>query len=164
MVAGCFERQEIPMKLKLALAGALLTFGLATPALAAPGGGYGPQPAAYHGHRQAAWELIGSQSVSLRKERDTIFARGNDRHRQIMICVYRAPVRMFDVDVRFKNGGHQDANVRQTFRAGTCTRAIDLKGNRRDIKTVSMAYKTIPGFKFGPRGFGQTAVVRVYAR
>jgi hypothetical protein len=163
MVVGCSERQEISMKLKFALAGALLTFGLATPALAAPGG-HGPNSAAYHGHRQAAWELIGSQNVSLRKERDTVFARGNDRHRQIMICVYRAPVRMFDVDVRFKNGGHQDVAVRNTLKAGTCTRAIDLKGKRRDIRTVSMVYKTIPGFKFGRGAFGQSAVVRVYAR
>ncbi len=147
------------MKLKLALAGALLTFGLATPALAAHN-----TPAAYHGHRHAAWELIGVQSVSLHRERDTIFARGRDRHRQIMICVYRAPIRMFDVDVRFRNGGHQDVAVRHTFRAGTCTRAIDLRGKRRDIRTVSMVYKTIHGHRFGPRGFGRNAVVRVYAR
>jgi hypothetical protein len=161
MVAGCFERQEIPMKLKFALAGALLALGLANPALAAPG--YGPHPAAYNGHRQAAWELIGAREVSFRAERDTIFAQGRDRHRQVMICVYRAPVRMLDVDVRFKNGGRQDLAVRDVIGAGQCTRAIDLKGKRRDIQSVSLSYKTIANFRPHNR-FPSTAVVRVYAR
>jgi hypothetical protein len=163
MVAGCFERQEIPMKLKFALAGALLALGLATPAFAHSGGGYGPQPAAYNGHRHAAWELIGTREVSFRADRDTIFAQGRDRHRQVMICVYRAPVRMIDVDVRFKNGGHQDLAVRDVIGAGQCTRAIDLQGNRRDIRSVSLSYKTIANFRPHNR-FPSTAVVRVYAR
>ena len=150
------------MNIKLALAGALLAFGFATPAFAAP---YGPQPSpvAYPNFRHAQWELIGTRDVSFRADRDTIFARGNDRYRQVMVCVYRQPVRVLDLDVRFANGGHQDLSVRNVIGAGQCTRAIDLNGQRRDIRSVSIAYKTIPGFRFGGR-FGQSALVRVYAR
>lgn len=149
------------MKLKLALAGALLTFGLASPALAAPN--FGPQQASYHGVRNMAWEQIGSREVSFRAERDVIIARGNDRHRQIMVCVYRQPVRMLDLDVRFANGGHQDLGVRNVIGAGQCTRAIDLNGQRRNIRSIALGYKTIAGHRFGGR-FAQTALVRVFAR
>jgi hypothetical protein len=146
------------MNLKLAIAGVLLSIGLASPALAYPGGGPGP-----FGHRHAAWELIGTQMVSFRTERDTIFVRGRDRHRQIMICAYRQPVRLFDVDVRFANGGRQDVAVRNVLQPGQCTRAIDLRGNRRDLRSVSFTYRTAPGFHPVAR-FGRGAVIRVYAR
>lgn len=147
------------MNFKLAIAGALLSLGLATPALAHPTGA-GP---AYPGYRHAAWELIGARTVSFRAERDTFFVRGHQRHRQIMICAYRQPVRLFDVDVRFANGGHQDVGVRNVLQPGQCTRALDLRGNRRDIRSVSIAYRSAWGFRPVAR-FGHTAVVRVYAR
>jgi hypothetical protein len=146
------------MSLKLAIAGALLSIGLASPAIAYPGGGPGP-----FGYRHAAWELIGSQTVGFRAERDTVLAHGRDRHRQVMICAYRAPVRLFDVNVRFANGGRQDLAVRNVLQPGQCTRAIDLKGQRRDIRAVSFLYRAAPGFRPIAR-FGQTAVIRVYAR
>jgi len=147
------------MNFKLILAGALLTFGLATPALAAPGnnGPYG------NNFRHSQWELIGATQVSFRTERDTIRVHGNDRHRQIMVCVYNKPVRFLDMDVRFGNGRSQDVGVRSVIGAGQCTRAIDLNGRHRDIRSVSFAYKTIPGFRQVGR-FAQPATVRVYAR
>ncbi len=167
------------MKTKLALASALLALGLATPSMAAPFNAHPqPQPAAFgnghfgqqqpaafgnRNHRPAQWELIGTSQVSFRKEKDTIYARGNDRHRQIMICVYNQPVRVTDLDVRFANGRAQDLNVRNVLNAGSCTRAIDLAGNKRDIRSVSIAYKALPNFKIGWK-FAPTATVKVFAR
>ncbi len=154
------------MSLKSTIAGALLSLCLVSPALAAPSfgpSGFGPRPIAYGGHRQSTWELIGAREVSFRANRDTIFARGNDRQRQIMICVYRQPVRMLDVDVRFSNGGHQDLNVRNVIGEGQCTRAMDLRGHRRDIRSITLNYKSIGGHRFGGR-FAQTALVKVFAR
>lgn len=150
------------MNFKLIVAGALLTFGLATPALAAPGGGYGGGYGPYHG-RHSQWELVGSTQVSFRTERDTIRVRGYERHRQIMVCVYNKPVRFLDMDVRFGNGRSQDVGVRSVINPGQCTRAIDLNGRNRDIRSVSFAYKTIPGFRQVGR-FAQPATVRVFAR
>lgn len=164
------------MKTKLALASALLALGLATPSMAAPfgpqpqpqpaafGNHYGQQPAAYGGnYRPGQWELIGTSQVSFRKEKDTIYARGNDRHRQIMVCVYNQPVRVSDLDVKFANGRSQNLSVRNVLNAGQCTRAIDLAGNRRDIRSVSIAYKALPNFKIGWK-FAPTATVKVFAR
>ena len=153
------------MKLKIVLAGALLAAGFATPSFAAPA-----FPAAPHGFpqvayakpapmpaRPGAWELVGQRTVSQRLERDTIPVVGRDRHQQIMLCVYNTPVRVQDFDVRFANGGKQDIAVRNVIGAGQCTRAIDLKGQKRDIKSITLAYKSMGFFKRG-------ALVKIFAR
>lgn len=155
------------MKLKTALATALLAAGFAAPSFAAPA-----LPMAAHGFPQAAfrpaakpaplarpaqWELVGQRTVSRRLERETIPVVGRDRHKQIMMCVYNTPVRVQDFDVRFANGGAQDVAVRNVIGAGQCTRAIDLKGQKRDIKSVTLAYKSMGLFKRG-------ALVKIFAR
>jgi hypothetical protein len=151
------------MNFKLIFAGALLTFGLATPALAHPGN-QGPYGNNYNNsHRHSQWEVIGTRHVSFRTERDTIAVRGYERHRQIMVCVYNRPVRFLDMDVRFGNGRSQDVYLRSVIGAGQCSRPIDLNGRSRDIRSVSFAYKSIPGFRQIGR-FVQPATVRVYAR
>jgi len=152
------------MKLKIALATALLTAGFAAPSFAAPAfpAGHGFPQTAYAkpaplAARPAQWELVGQRTVSQRLERDTIPVVGRDRHKQIMMCVYNTPVRVQDFDVRFANGGTQDVAVRNVIGAGQCTRAIDLKGQKRDIKSVTLAYKSMGLFKRG-------ALVKIFAR
>ncbi len=135
------------MKLKLLLAGVLLTLGLAAPASA---------HIPHHGGQ--SWQLIGTRDVRNHAEHDTIRAYGHAHYRQIKLCVYRKPVRLYDLDVVFHNGGHQDLGVRNVLYPGQCTRAIDLRGSRRDIRFVTMAYETLG------RHFGRHAVVQVYAR
>jgi hypothetical protein len=116
---------------------------------------------------------VGQKVVSPFIDRDTVYLAGHRGDRQIMICVYRAPVRFYDLDVRFSNGGHQDLNVRHLIRPGQCTRAIDLRGFRRDIRYVTMLYESERhgrlhgawhgGFP-GHTNFGPQALVRVFAR
>jgi hypothetical protein len=105
----------------------------------------------------AAWETLGSRSVGFIADKDVISARGDGKFRQIRLCVARNDIEMRDLDVKFGNGGNQDVTVRSRIKAGSCTRAIDLKGERRNISTVSMAYASRPNFK------GQ-AVVTLYGR
>jgi hypothetical protein len=56
------------------------------------------------------------------------------------LCVYGGPIRMRDLDVRYDHGGRQDVAVRTFMRAGTCTRNIDLAGNRRDVRAIRIKY------------------------
>jgi hypothetical protein len=135
------------MKLKLALAGAVLTLGLALPASAHVPGPWAP-----------SWDLLGARTVRHFAEHDTIPAFGHRHYRQIKICAYNKPVRLYDLDVVFRNGGHQDVAVRNVLNPGQCTRSIDLYGQRRDVQFVHMAYQTL-GWNHGSRAF-----VRVYAR
>ena len=138
------------MKLALALSGLLLTIGLVAPASAHPrfGGGWGP----------GNWDVIGTREVQNRTDHDRVFAQGRARYSQVKLCVYNRAIRLYDLDVVFHNGGHQDLSTRNFLRPGECTRAIDLYGNRRDIRFVNMVYETT-GPNFGPHAF-----VRVFAR
>jgi hypothetical protein len=104
----------------------------------------------------SAWEQIGYQQADMRRDHDTIQVRGNDRYRQIRLCVERSPLRMRDLKVVYNNGAVQDVRVRRRFDPDSCTRAIDLRGRRRNIDTVEMTYDR--------RGEGAPAAVKVYAR
>jgi hypothetical protein len=79
------------------------------------------------------------------------------RYRQLRVCVFNGPIQMRDVDVRFRNGGHQDIGTRSLMRAGTCTRNLDLRGNFRDVTAVRLKYAPLA------RGWIRP-VVRVQAR
>jgi len=103
------------------------------------------------------WRTIAFKTVASGTDRDTINVRGNQRFRQVRLCVFSAPIRMRDFDVRFDNGGHQDVRVRQRIGAGTCTRNIDLSGQRRDIRQVRLVYERLARGRYMP-------LVRVQAR
>jgi hypothetical protein len=104
----------------------------------------------------AAWDLVGTREVRDRTERDTITLNGHRQFERIKLCVYRNPVHFLDLDVRYRNGGHQDVSVASRINAGQCTRVIDLVGDDRDITTISMLYEET---SFRRR----RATVRVYA-
>ena len=103
-----------------------------------------------------AWDLIGVRQVNDRTERDTFALNGPRRFDRIKLCVYRNPVHFYDLDVRYRNGGHQDVSVRERINPGQCTRAINLNGDDRNITTVSMVYEET---SFRRR----TATVRLFA-
>ena len=88
-----------------------------------------------------AWDQVGVRQVRDRTERDTIALSGPRQFERIKLCVYRNPVHFYDLDVRYRNGGHQDVSVRQRINPGECTRSIDLNGDDRNITTVSMVYE-----------------------
>lgn len=89
----------------------------------------------------AAWTLLGSREVRDRTERDTIVVAGPRTFERIRICVYRNPVHFIDVDVHYRNGGHQDVSVAKRINPGDCTRAIDLVGDDRNIARVDFTYE-----------------------
>ncbi|WP_155983446.1 hypothetical protein [Nitratireductor aquibiodomus] len=89
-----------------------------------------------------AWELIGKKNVTDRLDHDIIFKPGPRRFAQIRLCVSRNPVRFYDVDVRFANGGHQDVKIARRIEPGHCTRATNLKGpGPRDLRSVKFLYE-----------------------
>lgn len=125
------------MKLNATIAGAFLVLAAcATPA--------------------SAWTQIGVREVRDRTDRDTIVVEGPRRFERIKLCVYRNPVHFIDVDVFYRNGGHQDVSVRSRINPGECTRAIELNGDDRNIGRVSMLYEET---SFRRR----TATVRLFA-
>ena len=102
------------------------------------------------------WRTVGYTRVDGR-DSDRIYLPGRTRQSAIRLCAMNAPLRLRDFDVRFANGGRQDVNTRAILRAGTCTRAVDLRGNRRDVVSVRLRYDPI--FRSNQR-----PVVRVQVR
>ena len=102
------------------------------------------------------WRTVGYTRVDGR-DSDTINLPGFTRQREIRLCAINQPLNLRDFDVRFANGRSQDVNTRAVLRAGSCTRAVDLRGNSRDIASVRLRYEPI-------RRSWQRPVVRVQVR
>ena len=121
------------MKRTMILAAAAATGGVAATSAAA----------AQYGHwRDRGWRTVAYRQVNGR-DTDIIHMRGHIRERRIRVCAINQPLNLRDFDIRFQNGGHQNVNTRAVLRAGTCTRAVDLRGNRRDINAVRLRYSPI---------------------
>lgn len=105
----------------------------------------------------ADWKLLGKRNVKERVETDVISLRGHRGYKKIKICVYRNPVSFKDLDVYYENGGHQDINIAKRINPGNCTRAIDLRGERRDLDRIVMRYEETSRRK-------ASATVRVYGK
>lgn len=91
---------------------------------------------------RARWRTIAFETVDGR-DSDRINLPGRTKQSKIRLCSMNQPLRLRDFDIRFENGGRQDVNTRAVLPAGRCTRAIDLKGNRRDIASVRLRYEPI---------------------
>ena len=113
-------------------------------------------PASAQRWNDRGWRTVGFTTVDGR-DSDTITLPGFTRQRAIRLCAINQPLGLRDFDIRFANGGRQDVNTRAVLRAGTCTRAIDLRGNRRDITSVRLRYDAI-------RRSWQRPIVRVQVR
>lgn len=132
-----------------------MMFGLGAAALAT----LATTPAAaqrWRNHSRNVWRTIAYTQVNGR-DSDTIRVPGTARYRQIRVCVFNGAIDMRDVDVWFRNGGHQDIGTRSLMRSGTCTRNLDLRGQRRDVSSVRLSYTPLR------RGW-RPPVVRVQVR
>jgi hypothetical protein len=88
-----------------------------------------------------AWTLLGTRNVADRTDHDSISLPGNRVFNRIRLCVYRNPIRFYDLQVRYRNGGVQDVSVRDFIGPGRCTRSINLNGRFRNIDRIDMTYE-----------------------
>lgn len=88
------------------------------------------------------WRTIGYTRVDGR-DSDRIRLPGVTRQRAIRLCAMNQPLRLRDFDIFFANGGRQEGSARAVLPPGRCTRAVDLRGNRRDIESVRLRYEPI---------------------
>jgi hypothetical protein len=119
-----------------------MTRTLILAATAAAGLAVAATPANAQRWNDYGWRTIAYKTVNGR-DTDRINVRGHYRQRAVRLCTMNAPIRLRDVDIRFENGRTQDANTRARLGAGRCTRAIDLRGNRRDIDWIRLRYEPI---------------------
>ncbi len=105
-----------------------LILGLATSPLAASG---------------AKWQKLGSKTVKLRAEQDTLLVGAHEGHfDKIKIKVRKNGIHFIDIKVHYANGAIEDFKVKGFIEKGGETRSIDLNGRNRVIKKIVMKYKS----------------------
>lgn len=99
--------------------------------------------------RPGRWEQLGCQQVSfIGKDRDTIrVGRREGRFKAIRLSARTNDVEVLDLKVIYANGAPDDIQVRSQIRAGTMTRALDLRGRDRAIRQIDLTYRSRPSFR-----------------
>jgi len=90
---------------------------------------------------QRGWTMLGQRAVTDRADHDVIAVTSErGTFKQIKLSVQRASVDFRRVVVHFGNGDKQELEMKNTIRAGGETRAIDIDGTDRVIKSVEFWY------------------------
>lgn len=111
---------------RLAVAGLVVFLALAVPALDAQ-----------HGR----WERLGVAHVDGKVDHDNISVGVRDgRFRAIQLRVKGGAIEFIRVVVHYADGEPEEIAVRERIPAGGMTRAIDLRGNERYIRSVELWY------------------------
>jgi len=116
-----------------------------------------PPPQAAPAFDARGWTLLGEQTVDRKVDRDTIrVGRRAGGFRHITLVVLDSDLELLDMVIHFGNGEEARPVVKHVFREGQRSRAIDLPGDARLIKSIDLVYKNLPG--------GGPARVQVYGR
>jgi hypothetical protein len=95
------------------------------------------------------WTYLGQANVDGAMDHDRISVgpwRG--RFQRIQIRVDRAPIEFQRVIVHYANGRSEEVHIRQRIPSGGQTRAIDLRGDERNIDSVEFFYSR-GGWRYG---------------
>lgn len=103
------------------------------------------------------WRMIGEARARRSVDRDELRVRADRAYSAIRLRVFHAPVEFLRVQIRFRNGGTREIEVRQFIERGGATRIIDLPGERRFIDRIVFWFKT-------PALARERAMVQVWAR
>ena len=107
---------------------------------------------------QREWIHLGDKHVDGNSDHDKISLGSSEGwFHQLQIRVEDAPVSFKRVVVHFGNGTDEELQFRQVIIAGGSTRAMDLRGGRRIIKSVEFWYEKLNGDSNRP-------TVRLYGR
>ena len=107
---------------------------------------------------QREWIHLGDKHVDGNSDHDKISLGSSEGwFRQLQIRVEDAPVSFKRVVVHFGNGTDEELQFREVINAGGSTRAMDLRGRRRIIKSVEFWYEKVSGSTKRP-------TVRLYGR
>jgi hypothetical protein len=91
---------------------------------------------------QPDWRHLGDKHVDGNSDHDKIsLGQSEGYFRQLQIRVADAPVSFNRVVVHFGNGTDEELAFREVINPGGSTRAMDLRGRRRMIKSVEFWYE-----------------------
>jgi hypothetical protein len=93
--------------------------------------------------RDGSWEKLGKVTATHSADHDKIKVEGrNDDFRKLKFRVTDSPLNMHKVIVTYDSGAPESLDVRENIAKDSETRAIDLKGGKRSIRTIEFWYDT----------------------
>jgi len=98
---------------------------------------------------QRPWELLGEAEVNGQVDHDVIEVKNAGTFRTIQIRVKGGVLNFLRVTVHFTTGKDREVEMVAIIPDGGQTRAIDLPGNKRKIRTVESWYAKA-GWSKGP--------------
>ncbi len=104
-----------------------------------------------------AWHFLGRRKVNFLGDHDRIAVGGNRRYRKILIRATGNGVFMHRLRVVYGNGADDIIPVKYHFKQGEHSRVIDLRGNKRFIRTIHFFYSK-------PLNFKGASYVNLYGR
>lgn len=91
----------------------------------------------------ASWKRLGSKKVAYQLDRDVIRVGSNDgTFKKLKIQVSGGSLNMHKVVVEYGNGTKDVIQLKHNFKRGSNSRTIDLEGNKRIIKDITLWYDT----------------------
>ena len=94
----------------------------------------------------AAWDVIATRQAGGHLSHDVIMVPGNATFTRLKFCAFKNSVRVEVADIRFKNGQRQRVSPPGIIDANDCSHPLDLRGLKRDIVSIRLAYvKAGPG-------------------
>jgi hypothetical protein len=93
---------------------------------------------------KSGWTQLGSAVADFKTERDRITAGGSQgAFREIMFVVDGSALEMRDIVVTFGDGSRFSPDTRARFEEASRSRNIDLPGDKRVIRQVEFAYRSL---------------------
>jgi hypothetical protein len=123
-------------------------FVVTSPAIGQPSIRAAEQPSDRGQPQGDAWVPLGQRAVTDRADHDAIAVTGEEgKFSSIKLRVRGAGVDFHRVVVHYRNGTTQKVELRNTIPAGGESRAIDLEGDDRVIRSVEFWYdaRTVRG-------------------
>lgn len=103
------------------------------------------------------WEFLGERSVRLVTDRDVIPVGPRRQYSRLKLKVKETGIEIFSMTITLGNGRTLNIPMRQYIGKGKESRVIDLPGNDRIIRSVTLIYRSRPGST-------ERAIVKLYGK
>lgn len=93
--------------------------------------------------QRVLWNRLGTADVRINSTRETLWAAGRQRYREVRLCVDRRALRINSFTIGFPMQGgrwpqEQFVPLNRTMAPGQCTRETRIRAGLRDIRQVEV--------------------------
>jgi hypothetical protein len=106
---------------------------------------------------QSGWATLGQATADGQSDHQVIDVAAQNRSYQMMVCVEQHDIQIRNLDIRYRDGRTQHAQLSARLRKDNCSRMLVVGGHDHDVASVTVFYD--------PASLqGATALVQVATR